>query len=107
MPRFTYEPSVSSEAARAAISSRVQAIGSGSFRSRSGGPLLDPLVGRLLGGERDDALHVDTRGVDVLGLDLPGLDQVLDLGDGDPAAHRGQGVEVAGGLPVDEVAVAV
>ena len=33
------------------------------------------------GGQRDDALHVDTGRVDVLGLDLARLDEVLDLGD--------------------------
>ena len=35
------------------------------------------------------------------------LHQVLDLGDADPAGSRAQGVEVAGGLAVDQVAQAV
>ena len=41
------------------------------------------------------------------GVELARLDQVLDLGDGQPAAHRGERVEVAGGVAVDEVAVPV
>src|SRR6476619_3259023 len=106
MPRFTYDPSVSSLAARAAISSRLHGI-SGSFRSRTGRVLLDPLVGRLLGGQRDDPLHEDPGRVHVVGVELAGLAEVLDLGDGDLAAHRGQRVEVARGVAVDEVAVTV
>src|SRR5947208_59148 len=105
MPRFTYEPSVSSLAARAAISSRVHAI-SGTFLLTHGA-LLDPLVGRLLRGEYDDPLHVDTRGVHVVGVELTGLHEVLDLGDADPPAHRRQRVEVARGVAIDEVAVPV
>ena len=42
-----------------------------------------------------------------LGSSSPGLDQLLDLGDRDPPAHRGQRVEVARGVAVDEVAVPV
>ena len=37
----------------------------------------------------------------------PGSTRLLDLGDGDPAGHRGQRVEVARGLVEDEVAVPV
>ena len=55
MPRLTYEPSVSSEAARAAISSRVQAMSATHVlllvrrsSARSHGALLDPLVRGLL-----------------------------------------------------------
>jgi hypothetical protein len=39
--------------------------------------------------------------------DLADVDQVLDLGDGDPARGRAQRVEVARALAVDEVAGAV
>ena len=62
----------------------------------AGRALLDALVGRLLGGQRQHALHEDARGVDRVGVELARLDQLLDLGDGDPAGHRGQRVEVAG-----------
>ena len=58
-------------------------------------------------GQLDDALHVDTGGVHVVGVQLARLHEVLDLGDGDPPAHRGQRVEVARGVAVDEVAVPV
>ena len=45
--------------------------------------------------------------VDCVRIDLAGLDQVLDLGDGDSAGHGGERVEVAGRRVVDEVAVPV
>ncbi len=41
------------------------------------------------------------------GVDLSGLDELLDLGDRDPAGRGTVRVEVGGGLPVDEVAVPV
>src|SRR5690606_21331209 len=105
MPRLTYEPSLSSLAARAAICSRVQAM-SGSL-ARADGPLLDPLLCRLLGCQCDDPVDEDTGEVHLVGVQLAGLDELLDLRDGDPAAHRGERVEVARGLAEDEIAVPV
>src|SRR5438477_5187766 len=83
MPRFTYIPSFSSLAARAAICSRVSGIASGPHRA-----LLDPL---LVVRSLEDALHVHRRDVDGVGIELADFDQVLDLGDGDScrgAHHR-------------------
>ena len=71
------------------------------------GALLDPLVGRLLRGQRDHPLHVHARGVHLVRVDLARVDQVLHLGHGHLAAHRRERVEVAGRVPVDEVAVPV
>src|SRR6478609_2328346 len=111
MPRLTYEPSDSSEAARAAISSRFHGMSVLSLFGGAGagahGALLDPLVARLLVGQLDDALHVDAGGVHVVRFQLARVHEVLDLGDGDPPAHRRQRVEVARGVAVDEVAVPV
>src|SRR5918995_4338371 len=99
MPRFTYEPSSSSAAARAAICSRVSGISglhllalglvglAGLHRT-----LLDPLLDVLANG--NDALDVDAGQVDLVRIQLTRLDQLLDLRDGDPAGHRGQRVEV-------------
>ena len=42
-----------------------------------------------------------------VGVELARLDELLDLGDRDPAGHGAQRVEVAGGLVEDEVAVPV
>src|SRR6185503_14424126 len=68
------------------------------------GALLDALlVGRVV----HDALHEDAGGVNVVRVDLAGLDQVLDLGDRNLAGSRHDRVEVARGLPVDEVALSV
>src|SRR4051794_27491671 len=109
MPRFTYDPSVSSEAARAAICSLDHAMSG--LRSGRGtgshGPLLDLLLRHLFLGERHDPLHVHTGGVYVVRADLTRLDELLDLGDGHPAAHRGERVEVARRLPEHQVAVPV
>ena len=74
---------------------------------RADRPLLDPLVRRLLRGQRHHPLHEDPGGVHVVGVQLAGLDEMLDLGDRHPAAHRGERVEVARGVAVDEVAVPV
>ena len=52
-------------------------------------------------------LHEDAGGVDVVRVELAGLDELLDLGDRDPPAHRGERVEVARRVAVDEVAVPV
>ena len=52
-------------------------------------------------------LDEDAGQVDLVGVELAGLDELLDLGDGDPAGHGAERVEVAGRLVEDEVAVAV
>ena len=52
-----------------------------------GGALLDRFLRRRRRGRRADE---DPREVDVLGVDLAGLDELLDLGDGDPAGHGGE-----------------
>ena len=66
--------------------------------------LLDaPLVAFAL----EDALHEDARGVHGVGVDLARLDQLLDLGDRDARGHGHHRGEVARGLAVDQVAVAV
>ena len=72
--------------------------------SRAGSALLDRLAGLA---DLDDALHEDARGVDVLGVEFAGFDELLDLGDRDPAGHGAQRVEVARRRVVDEVAVPV
>src|SRR5262252_343861 len=102
MPRFTYMPSRSSRAARWAIWSRFRA-------GISGAPLADgPLLDRFLEARSgDDALHVDAGRVDAVGLELAGLDQGLDLGDGDASRGRHHRVEVARGLSIDQVAEAI
>src|ERR1700710_2002622 len=113
MPRLTYWPSSSSCAARAASSLRVRAMsrlrrvgagrrGRGGARAGAGGAELDLLA---LDADLDDALHVDPGEVDVVGADLARLDELLDLGDGDPPGHAGQRVEVPRGLVEDQVAV--
>src|SRR4029453_12813292 len=122
MPRLTYAPSVSSSAARAAISSRLSAT-SGLLALRAGtragvltvilrrasshGASLDPLLGRLLRGEGHDSVHEDAREVDGGRLELAGLVHLLNLGDGDPPRHGGQRVEVASALAEHQVAVPV
>lgn len=45
--------------------------------------------------------------MDRVGAEGARLDEFLDLGDGDPARHGGQRVEVVGGLVEDQVAVGV
>src|SRR5690349_10863949 len=104
MPRLTYDPSLSSLAARAAISSRLHAmsasqsvrrgvVGRSSVRRPGArGDLLDLLVRGLLRRELHDPLDVDARRVDLGRVELAGLHEVLDLRDGDPAAHRGERV---------------
>src|SRR5688572_2339308 len=117
MPRLTYWPSVSSAATRAASWSRVSGIsgaflsglvagrgGDGGAGAGAGGELLDLLV---VGGGAHHPVDEDAGQVHLLGGDLPGLDQGLDLGDGDPGGHAGQRVEVGRGLVEDQVAVPV
>src|SRR6185437_15287927 len=67
-------------------------------------PLLDALFERIA---VDDALHEDTRRVDLVGLDLAGRDEVLDLNHRHLGRSRHHGVEVARGLAEDEVALAI
>src|SRR6478752_3400015 len=83
MPRFTYEPSSSSAAARAAIWSRVSAM-SGSFRGD--GASLDALGD--VGSDLDDAVHVHAGQVDPVRVELARFNEALDLRDADPARHR-------------------
>ncbi len=67
----------------------------------AGGAEFDAL---LVAGAFDDAVDVDTRGVDQVGIELADLDEFLDLGDGHRAAGGDHRVEVAGCLAVDQVA---
>src|SRR5271166_3671312 len=70
----------------------------------AGGALLDALPG-----DRDvnDALNIDAGGDDVVRIDRARLDQMLDLGDGEPGGGRHHRIEVARRLPVDEIALHV
>src|SRR5579863_5053379 len=54
-----------------------------------------------------DALHENSRRHDEVGLDFAGLDQMLDLGDGDLAGGRHDRIEVPRGLAIDEIALGV
>src|SRR5437764_9715086 len=96
MPRLTYIPSRSSCAARAAICSRLSAI----LRSPHGALLHPFLVAAAL----EDALHEHRGDVDLVRIELADLDQVLDLGDGDPRRGAHHRREVARGLAELEVA---
>jgi hypothetical protein len=51
-----------------------------------------------------EAMNEDSRGVDVVGIKLAGGDNLLYLCDCNLSAGRGQGIEVARGLAIDEVA---
>src|SRR3954466_15918317 len=95
MPRFTYSPSFSSAAARAAISSRVQDISG--LRSRAGRALLDALLLGLLRSERYDALDEDAGQMDRIRIERSDLDDLLGLDDRQATGHRGDRVEVARG----------
>src|SRR5271157_362795 len=55
----------------------------------------------------DQAVDEDARRVNFVGIELAGLDNNLRFRDGDFAAGGGDGVEVARGAAVDEVAVQV
>src|ERR1700730_3904549 len=83
------------------MSSRVQTMGSAPFPDRA---LLDALLEiRAV----HDALDEDAGRVDLVGVDLAGLDEILDLGDGDARRGRQARVEVARRLAVDEVALGI
>ena len=103
MPRFTYMPSRSSRAARWAIWSRV----SGGMARRSSCGRSAARWAFRSAAPCDDALDVDPGRVDAVGIELARLDQDLDLGDGDAPGGGDHRVEVAGGLPVDQVAEAI
>jgi hypothetical protein len=70
----------------------------------AGRALLDALLGAR---DVDDALDVDSGGDDVVGIDLARLDQMLDLGDGEPGRGRHHRIEIARRLAVDEIAFRV
>src|ERR1700720_3925175 len=89
------------------MSSRDQAMPL--FSSASIAPLLDSalLDALLVRRAAHDAFDKDARRVDVVGVDASGLDQMLDLCNGHFRGRRHHRVEVARGLPVDEVAFAI
>ena len=76
-----------------------------SFGARSA--LLDPLVGGLLGRQRTTRCTKTPGVCTSLGSISPGSTRCSTSAIVDPAAHRGQRVEVARGVAVDEVAVPV
>src|SRR6185437_927538 len=83
------------------MSSRVQGMGSAPFPDSA---LLDPLLEiRAV----HDTLDEDAGRVDAVGIDRAGLDEVLDLRDGDARRRRHHRVEVARRLAVDEVAFGI
>src|SRR5512133_577175 len=71
---------------------------------RPDGPPLDPALVALA---LQQPLHVDARRVHLVRVEVPRLHQVLHLGDGDLRGGGHHGLEVPGGLPVDEVAPGV
>src|ERR1700746_1945909 len=54
-----------------------------------------------------DPVDEDAWRVDAVGLDRSGVDEVFDLGDGDPPGCRHHRIEVSRRLAVDEIAFAV
>ena len=56
-----------------------------------------------VGAALEDALDEDPGGMDLIGVEFADLDELLHLRDRDGARHRGQRIEVPGGLAVDEV----
>src|SRR5689334_3584291 len=54
-----------------------------------------------------DALHENSRRVDVVRVDLTGFDEMLDFSDRNLSGGRHHRVEVARGLAIDEIAFAV
>src|SRR3954449_5686961 len=96
MPRFTYCPSSSSSAAIEAMSSRLH---TGAHR-----PFLDVLRRDL---DPDEVLDEDPRGVDVVGREVGVGQDLLRLRDGHSPGHGDEGVEVARGQPIAQVALLV
>src|ERR1700732_3936524 len=89
------------------MSSRDQAMplfSSASIAPLSDSALLDALLVRRAA---HDAFDKNAGRVDVVGVDDAGLDEMLDLCNGDLRGRRHHRVEVARGLPVDEVAFAI
>src|SRR5215208_660704 len=81
--------------------------GSGRYRrvgALAGRALLDALYGI---GDGHQALDEDSGRVDAVRIDLARLNEVLDFRHGDPGRRGHHRVEVAGRLPVDEVALGV
>src|SRR5260370_26217080 len=66
--------------------------------------LLDALLVRRAA---HHAFNKNSGRVDVVGVDSAGLDQMFDLRNGDLCGRRHHRVEVARGLPIDEVALAI
>src|ERR1700761_9236893 len=61
----------------------------------------------FLAGCLEDALHVDAGSVDGVGIQFTGLDQVIDLRDGDASGGGDHGIEITRGSPVDQIALAI
>src|ERR1700704_5635034 len=89
------------------MSSRDQAIALSS--SASIAPLADRalLDALLVSRAAHEAFDKNAGRVDVVGADDTGLGQMLDLRDGNLRGRRHPRVEIARGLPVDEVAFAI
>src|SRR5687767_625101 len=76
------------------------------MRSRlsTGYSLFDALI---VGRATHDVLHEDARSMDAVGIELTGLDELFDLGNGMTRGGGHHRIEVARGLPVDEIAEAI
>src|ERR1700753_1936897 len=98
IPRLTFIPSCSSRAARATIRSRpvsvVEVLTSALHQSFDSVSRAAPY----------DTLDEHARCVDVVGVQLTDLDDLLGLGDRDPAGRGGHRVEVPCRVAIDEVA---
>jgi hypothetical protein len=70
----------------------------------SQGTFLDALFGRCI---QNDAVDIDAGGVDVVWIQFADGDDVFYFGDGGASAGGCHGIEVAGGLAVDQVAAGV
>src|SRR5271156_6593292 len=76
----------------------------GTLRPFANRVLLDELLVRA---PVDDALHEDAGRMDLIRIELARLDQNLDLRHGDAPGGRHVGIEVAGGLSIDEIALGI
>src|SRR5262245_47850680 len=97
IPRLTVKPSCSSFTALRMIPSRVSIPPPSSLPH---GASLDPFLAR----RDEDAIDEDAGRMHALGIERADLDKFLDLRDRDLARRHRHGVEVARGLPIDEVA---
>src|SRR6056297_1814201 len=95
MPRFTYIPSSSSCAARAAIWLRSQAM----ISALPNGALFDAFLVIAL----NEAVHVDAGQVDGIGIERALGHNLFDLKHAGLAAHGRRRIEVAGGLAEDGI----